>query len=67
MAQFPPSRTILEDERAKDLFFKFLTEHDGGAAFDFDEMLRLWFCSQASCLVGFLEFLDRHGLVIKKK
>lgn len=67
MPRFPPDRKILEDERAKGLFFQFLSAHGGGVAFDFDEMLRLWFDGQPSCLVKFLEFLDQHGLEIRKK
>ena len=67
MARFPPERLILHDERTKALMFELLKSDMRWGAFEFDGMLRLWFDSQEPCLAKFLEWLDLHGLEIRKK
>lgn len=66
MAQFPPERLILHDERVKALMFAVLGS-DVDDTFGFDGMLETWFSGQEPPLAGFLEWLDLHGLEIRKK
>lgn len=65
MARFPPERRILEDELSKNFLFELIKVEC--SSFDFDNLLRLWFADDVHCLRGFLEWLDLHGLEIRKK
>lgn len=64
MPQFPPDRLVLHDRKSQEMLFDLIA---AGKKFEFDEMLRLWFDNQEPCLVKFLEWLDYHGLEIRKK
>lgn len=58
----------ISDKRSHDLLFALLSgTRDVHTQFAFDEMLRLWFDNQETCLVAFLEWLDGRGLEIRNK
>lgn len=57
---------LLEDERSKALLFALLASDPHGA-FEFAEMLRLWYAGDKYCLAAFLEWLDAYGLEIRNK
>lgn len=68
MVQLKPEPHTITDKRSHDLLFALLSStYDVHTQFAFDEMLRLWFCSQEPCLAAFLKWLDGRGLEIRKK
>lgn len=65
MVALRPEPLIVEDERSKALMFALMSEPHG--AFEFAELLRLWFSRDTNCLATFMAWLDVHGLEIRKK
>lgn len=67
MVQFTPSTDAVRDEHSKTLLFALIAAKAPYPEFKFAEMLRLWFSGDVHCLAAFLEWLDQHGLEIRKK
>lgn len=68
MTQFLPEPVVIDDERSKAILFALIKCNVSDVPqFEFADMLRLWFNNDAERLARFLEWLDVHGLEIRKK
>lgn len=65
MVILTPEPIVVVDERSKSLMFALLSKPNG--AFEFAELLRLWFGCDPNRLARFVAWLDDHGLEIRKK
>lgn len=65
MAVLESEPLIIEDERSKALLFALMSGPH--ASFELAELMRLWFSRDTSQLAAFMNWLDLHGLEIRKK